>query len=326
MATKPERMRRRVKSIHKVVSGLRREAKREMKPTFLILGAAKCGTTSLYRYLRRHPQICMSQPKEPLFFEFEYEKGLEYYWKRYFSHWQGEVAVGEARQRNLYLPFVPPRVRESLPEAKLIVLMRNPVDRAYAHWWEYYHQPLKDWTFELGFEEAIEKDMRDREAGIVFEGEEGARRYGLGTASGGVYRFRSTIVDSGYYAEQIERYRPLFPESQMKILFFEDLCADHHGVALEACDFVGVGSKELPLDKAIYNPSAVRLSGWLRGVTQLLGKRHLPQRLKEPIKRALGERRPDMHPETRRALVEHYYEHNRRVERLTGRDVSHWDR
>src|SRR5687768_11767835 len=92
------------------------------RPNFLILGAARSGTTTLHEYLPLHPDVYMSMPKEPLFFEAEYRRGLDYYWRTYFRGWRGQQLVGEARVANLLLPFVVDRIAESVPDAKLIVI------------------------------------------------------------------------------------------------------------------------------------------------------------------------------------------------------------
>jgi len=101
---------------------------------FFILGAAKCGTSSLYYYLDQHPEILMSTPKETLFFEKEYHQGVDYFRSKYFPNYNGETFLGEARHRNLYLPYIPDRLAKSFPDAKLIIMLRNPVDRAYSHY------------------------------------------------------------------------------------------------------------------------------------------------------------------------------------------------
>jgi hypothetical protein len=98
-----------------------RSAEQQRLPSFFILGAAKCGTTSLHGYFGQHPEICVSEPKEPLYFESEYERGVSYYFNRYFGHWSGEPIVGDARHRNLYLPYVPDRIFRYNPSARLIV-------------------------------------------------------------------------------------------------------------------------------------------------------------------------------------------------------------
>ena len=74
-------------------------------PSFLIIGAPKCGTTSLWLYLHEHPDVCMSQPKEPFYFDSEYYQGWDYYLETYFSHWDNERAVGDASTHNLHLPL-----------------------------------------------------------------------------------------------------------------------------------------------------------------------------------------------------------------------------
>jgi hypothetical protein len=81
------------------------------RPTFLILGGAKCGTSSIRYYMDQHPEVFFSTPKEPIFFEAEYERGLDFYWQKYFQGWNGECAVGEARVYNLYLPYVVDHIR-----------------------------------------------------------------------------------------------------------------------------------------------------------------------------------------------------------------------
>ena len=72
--------------------------------------AAEAGTTSLYYYLSQHPDICMSHPKEPMYFWAEYESGSDFYLGKYFKHWNGQSHVGEASHRNLFFPFVPSRI------------------------------------------------------------------------------------------------------------------------------------------------------------------------------------------------------------------------
>jgi len=96
------------------------------RPDFVILGAAKCGTTSLYAYLGQHPDVFLSctspSTDETFFFETEYERGWQYYWDRYCQGWNGEKVVGASRAFNLLLPFVTSRIRESLPKARLIAV------------------------------------------------------------------------------------------------------------------------------------------------------------------------------------------------------------
>src|SRR5204862_1223537 len=107
-------------------------------PSFFVVGAAKSGTTSLHVYLDQHPDIFMSKPKEPFFFEAEYDRGPEYYYRRYFGGWNGQREVGESRHRNLYFPYIPARIHSYNPNARIIAVLRNPAERAISHWWHWY--------------------------------------------------------------------------------------------------------------------------------------------------------------------------------------------
>jgi hypothetical protein len=85
------------------------------RPTFLILGTSKAGSTSLYHYLSQHPDVFMSEPKESLFFCMEYERGPDYYWQSYFKAYGGQKEIGDACTKNLYLPFVARRIADTPP-------------------------------------------------------------------------------------------------------------------------------------------------------------------------------------------------------------------
>ena len=132
-------------------------------PTFLILGAQKCGTTSLHSLLAQHPEICMSEPKETNFFNIHFDRGLEYYRETFFNSWKGHKAVGEASPSYFFLPYVPERIAAALPGVKMMVILRDPVKRAFSHWW------MKT-TFgdeSLGFREAIKYSLSLSSADIA---------------------------------------------------------------------------------------------------------------------------------------------------------------
>lgn len=211
------------------------------KPNLFVLGAAKCGTTTLWHYLKRLPDVCMSEPKEPFFFEAEFEQGIEFYRKKYFAHWMGEVLRGDARHRNLLLPYVPDRIRRVNQYAKLIVLVRNPVDRAFSHWYHNYSRNSEN----LSFPEAIEVDNQRIRSGLrcdtqeeIIQHIERLPRQAPGKVIGlGLYR---TYLDSGYYYEQIERYLELFPEQNLKVILFDDLVNNPEIVVNELISFLGL--------------------------------------------------------------------------------------
>ena len=312
-----------------------------MKPNFFILGAAKCGSSSLYRYLDQHPDIAFSTPKEPIFFEAEYEKGLDYYTATYFPNWNGEQRIGEARHRNLYLPYVPQRLYDSYPEAKLIVILRNPIERAFSDWL----MRRRSGHESLDFDAAISSDLKRIEEGMDFSNPESARSWqehillmrqfkGKAPSLGEKlppYRFR-TYLDSGYYAQQIERYLALFPRRQLKIVLLEDLSAKPQQIVSDIWRFLEIDSGITLGDRSASNVGGkLATQNSRRRLRALLGDRLLakiPANIKQAAKSLfdrLAPDNPEISPATRAFLVSHFAAHNRALEALIDRDLSHWD-
>jgi hypothetical protein len=297
-------------------------------PDFFVLGGAKCGTTSLYHTLGQHPDLLFSEPKEPTFFEAEFERGLEYYWRRYFPHWKGEKTVGDARVYHLYLPFVASRIRELAPRARLIAILRHPVERAHSLWWHRHALDLEPRSFET----ALDENRRRLESGETFEGEAGARAW-----KSALYRNTNgtrigTYLDGGYYAEQLQRYLSLFPAEQLKVVFFEDLSRDPEAVSGAVLRFLDLEPPER-LDITPQNPARTqRRSRSARLLRQLAESSRLGSWVPAPLRRRLRSamrgsaiERPPLDPATRRELIEHYRAPNRRLQDLLGRDLSGWN-
>jgi hypothetical protein len=133
-------------------NSLKFRAKRTLKrrtgvlPDFIIIGAMKSGTTSLYNYLVQHPNVLKGAKKEIHFFDWQYEKGLPYYRSQFptqpykifmRSFRKYEFICGEASPYYFFHPHVARRVAQDLPHVKLIAILRNPVDRAYSHYWHW---------------------------------------------------------------------------------------------------------------------------------------------------------------------------------------------
>jgi len=258
----------------------------------------------------------MSVPKEPLFFETEHEKGTSYYRERYFSHWSGESVTGDACNRNLFVPFVPERIHETNPEAKLIVCLRDPVERAYSHWWDHHSVGLEP----LSFGEAVERNLVRLERGIDFTGEDGVERWRKNI----LRRYRKKIdiryyLDAGYYAEQLERYFSFFSRDQFAIRFLDELKADAGDVIRDLWTFIGVSPEHRDeLSERDLRPRHVRLGdlgSMLGTVSHYLGaSRMVPDWIKEIVRsnlKKLGDERPPMDEKIERILREHYAQHNR---------------
>lgn len=292
---------------------------------FFILGAAKAGTTSLHAWLDQHPAVQMSDPKEPFFFEAEFENGLAYYHATYFRGADGQRLLGDARHRNLYFPYVPARIHALCPEARLIAVLRNPVDRAYAHWWHWYRLGREA----LPFRAAIEADEARIRAGQTVSTPVEIVEYSRVLDPDGMGPYR-TYLDSGYYAEQLERYLGQFSRDRLKIILFEDLIADPRRVLIDTCGFLGIDpAPPTHMDFAARNTSG-RLR-WRRARDKILARlvdmlRTEPFSLFTHAGRKKLFDRPPLEPGLREWLHQHYRPHNARLAALLNRDLGAWDK
>jgi hypothetical protein len=183
-------------------------------PNFLIIGAQKAGTTALYAYLRRHPQITGPSWKEVSFFDRHYARGEAWYRGNFPNSLRARGLVGEASPSYLFHPLAPERVAALVPEVKLVALVRNPADRAFSH----YQHEVALGREPLSFEDALEaEDERLR-------GEQERMR------ADPVYFSRPwwdyTYRARGLYADQLERWLGVFPREQLLIVPNEDLDAE----------------------------------------------------------------------------------------------------
>jgi sulfotransferase family protein len=200
-------------------------------PDFLILGAQKAGTTALYAYLRWHPQVTGPSFKEVSFFDRHYARGER--WYRAHLPIRRSGIVGEASPSYLFHPLAPERVARMLPRARLIALLRNPVDRAFSH---YQHEVA------LGREElSIEGALAREDERMQGELERMLRDPSYFSYAWWNY----TYAARGRYAEQLERWLDAFPREQLLVLFTEELAADTAGTYRRVLDFLGVDARGL---------------------------------------------------------------------------------
>ncbi len=180
-------------------------------PGFLIIGAQKAGTTSLHAYLSAHPEVSPSTVKEVHYFDLSYHRGRRWY-RAHFRHLRpGQVVAGETSPYYLYHPLVPRRVADDLPDAKLIALLRNPVDRAFSH-----HNHECALGFErLSFEQALEREP-ERLAG---ERERLVANPYLSSFAHQHYSY----LDRGRYAKQLQAWFESVDSARMLVLSAEEL-------------------------------------------------------------------------------------------------------
>ncbi|MCB2213186.1 sulfotransferase domain-containing protein [bacterium] len=179
-------------------------------PDFVIIGAQRAGTTSLFNILSGHPSVTQSVVKEVHFFDLNYDKGLEWYkshfpiyrWVRYGP----KHRWGEASPYYLFEPRVPERMHQALPKVKLVVLLRNPIDRAYSD----YQRQVQLGQEPLSFEDALAAE------GKRTHGE--AERMLKNPAYVSIDYQRYAYIERGMYTKQLERWLKLYSRDQMMII------------------------------------------------------------------------------------------------------------
>jgi hypothetical protein len=197
-------------------------------PDFLIVGAQKCGTTSLLAYLTEHPRVSPPIAREVHYFDLSYGRGPGWYRTHFRPPDQPDRIAGESSPYYLFHPLVPERVCRDLPEIKLIVLLRDPVARAFSH---YNHERTHGWE-ELSFEQALAREaerLAGEEERIV--GEPGYNSFA---------HQHHGYVSRGRYAEQLERWFRHADRERFLILSAEDLFEDPRATTVEAQRFLGL--------------------------------------------------------------------------------------
>jgi hypothetical protein len=205
-------------------------------PDYLVIGAQRAGTTSLHRYLVQHPGVrTMLRTKGVHFFDVNYGRGMAWYASRFPSRLYAwtvarrhglELRTGEASPYYLFHPHVPARVAEHLPRVKLIVLLRDPVQRAYSH---YQHEVARGFET-LSFEEAIEAEP----ARLAGETE----RLAAEPLYNSFAHQHHSYLARGRYHEQLERWRARFPDDQLLVLSSERFFREPEGTFRRVLDFL----------------------------------------------------------------------------------------
>lgn len=302
-------------------------------PNFLVIGAAKSGTTALYKYLGQHPEIYMSPYKEPHFFAFEGEKldfrgprdrAMMRYMTindagRYRALFDGvadESAIGEASPMYLYIPGTAERIKKHIPDAKLIVVLRNPVDRAYSN---FLHMIRDNREPCAEFAEALADEERRIEENWYAS-----------------WHYKQM----GFYHEQLKHYFELFGRERISVYLHEDLNFDTTATLQDMFRFLGVDDSFVPDVSVRYNESGVHKRKSLKRVhTYLLKpdavkaaiKPFIPLRLRRSVIASLVGRirtrnlvKPSYPEEVRARLAEDYRDDILKLEALIGRDLSAW--
>lgn len=260
-----------------------------LMPDFIIIGAMRGGTTSLYSYLTDHPNIGPAYMKEVHFFDVYYSKGLHWYRAQFPSSVQKYYAervqkqpfiTGEASPYYLFHPHAPKRIAKNLPQVKLVVLLRNPASRAYSH---YYHELSGCHEKMPTFEEAIacEEERIGKEGELLAKNEQ----YNS-------YNHRHfSYLARGIYVDQLKVWMNLFPREQFLILKSEDFFADPATVLKQVLEFLNVPDFGLKKEQKEYEQLNTTSP-------------------------------PKMNPQTRKRLMEYFEPHNARLYDYLGVDFG----
>ena len=207
-------------------------------PDFIIIGAQKCGTSALFKHLGKHPDIQLPKKKELHFFDENYSRGLDWY-LRYFKKANAPfpVCTGEASPYYFFHPLVPSRIYNTYPGIKLMLLLRNPVNRAYSQ----YHHMKRKGRISLSFEHCIrlEEDVLAGRKEAFFKEEH---------HSDLMYR-RFSFLTRSRYAEQLDEWYKDFNREQLLIIRSEDYFSDAGQTFQQVFRFLGLPPADINLTK-----------------------------------------------------------------------------
>lgn len=256
-------------------------------PDYLVIGEARCGTTSFYKWLIRHPAVGPVLTKEVQYFSDEYDRGLSWYrghfptiaYAKLVERRQGtRMVTGEASPYYLFHPLARDRILDTLPDVKLIVILRDPVKRAFSLW----QQQVDLGVEPLSFADAIAAEP-DRLAGerdkMVADPHYFSRNYK-----------HYSYLARGHYADSLERWFDVLPRERFMIVRAEDMFADPDTTMQQAHRFLG-----------------------------------LPPRHGDAYPHLNAGSSSSIDPEVAERLREFYREPNQRLATLLGRDLD-WDR
>jgi hypothetical protein len=295
-------------------------------PNFLIIGAAKSGTTTLYNSLKQHPDIYFSPLKEPHFFSHglsgDTQVAVERYgkyqspitdldtYKSLFDDVSDEIAIGEASTSYLIHPDAAERIKQHIPDAKLIAILRNPVDRAYSAFLMKYRIQKKDMTDSQKLLEDFKEEVK--------------QAYGEN--------------NTGLYHRKIQKYLEFFDESQLKVIAFKKFQVDFEPVIQDIFSFLNVkpdvsvekpsvrNKGGVPKNKLVFNTLEQLRQGFNSTVRPLIPE-PLVDRMYNSytmMRNRTLDKPPELLPEVRHDLLMFYRDDILQLQEMLKQDFSMW--
>jgi len=293
-----------------------------MKPNFLIVGAVKSGTTSLYEYLKQHPDIFIPDWKELSYFIGDFFSPLHrvktsHLYYRIFSKADNQSAVGEVSTAYLFDKDSSQLIKKELGKIKIIILLRDPSAMSYSL---YNHQLRREGETIDSFEKALEKE-EIRKKDLNFR----KRCYG--------WHANYYYYQRGRYHSQVKRYIDAFGKDNILVILFDELVSETLSVLKNTFQFLGVDDTFVPKIK-VHNPAGGILdiprfwkdTGVLLKTFQFVFSKNLIKKVPHLL-RNVGRKPPQpINVLTEEKLRKRFYEDICKLERLIGKDLSAWKR
>ena len=264
-----------------------------MLPNFIGIGVQRAATTWVYNCLSRHPEICLSQKKELHYFTANFEKGTSWY-EMQFAHHGSEKIVGEISPNYIYHEQAIARMKDLVPDAKLLLVLRDPVDRAVSAY-RFFNHRYPDRTFE----QAIE--------------------------------FDPGLIDRSMYAENLKTLWRYFPREQVKVMFYEDIERTPRKFLRDLFKFLGVDENiqvqgvQNRYNRQIY-PGLQKflIKARLGAVIELVKKTNLGDGIRKSHSQASPPPKAELSSDLSKQLSLRFSEDVSELEELLSRDLGHW--
>ncbi len=287
-----------------------------MKPNFFIVGTPKAGTTSLYHYLEQHPQIFLSPVKETNFFSYEEIKAQGLFYNEehistiqqylyQFDKVRTEKAIGEASVSYLFYPRIAEKIKQFNPESKIIIVLRNPIDRGFSH---YLMDKRLGYT-NRSLEDVIHQKGADRKQPLYYQ----------------------QYIALGLYHEQVARYLSVFGADKVKIFYFEEMVKDIGKTIRDLYRFLEVDD-----DSTI--ETYEKHNTFETAKNPIIAKLYTHKRIRTTIKQIMGneagsrlktfffskENKPVLPSHLKQELINIYKPDIIKTGELLQKDLSHW--